>query len=199
MFNSPAHLPEPYDRLHAQLRMIFPDNRLITDRLRTLAYGTDASCYRLVPKIVAVVESECEVERLMACARDLEIPVTFRAAGTSLSGQAITDSVLVLLGENWDGCIVKPEQECADPKPSSWTHSEVHTVVTSEFANRGGPAVDYLKSRIFPGPIMNGMLVWMGEEQAGGADAAIEFLIQHEDLWTKWVSADAAAKIKASL
>ena len=46
---------------------------------------------------------------------------------------------------------------------------------------------------------MNGMLVWMGEEQAGGADAAVEFLIQHEDLWTTWVSADAAAKIKASL
>ena len=101
--------------------------------------------------------------------------------------------------ENWDGCIVKPEQECAAPKPSSWTHSEVHTVVTSDFASRGGPAVDYLKSRIFPGPIMNGMLVWMGEEQAGGADAAIEFLIQHEDLWTTWVSADAVAKIKASL
>jgi glycine betaine/proline transport system substrate-binding protein len=101
--------------------------------------------------------------------------------------------------ENWDGCIVKAEQDCADPKPSSWTLSEVHTVVTSDFASRGGPAVDYLKSRIFPGPIMNGMLVWMGEEQAGGADAAIEFLIQHEDLWTAWVSADAAAKIKASL
>jgi len=40
--------------------------------------------------------------------------------------------------ENWDGWIVKPEQECANPKPSSWTHSEVHTVVTIEFAGRGG-------------------------------------------------------------
>jgi len=117
MFNSPAHLPEPYDRLHAQLRMIFPETRLITDRLRTLAYGTDASCYRLVPKIVAVVESEEEVARLMACARGLEIPVTFRAAGTSLSGQAITDSVLVLLGENWDGCVVEEDGEALRVQP----------------------------------------------------------------------------------
>ena len=31
---------------------------------------------------------------------------------------------------------------------------------------------------------MNAMLVYMGEEQAGGEDAAIEFLTQHEDLWT---------------
>ena len=101
--------------------------------------------------------------------------------------------------ENWDGCIVKAEQDCADPKPSSWTHSEVHTVMTSEFAGRGGHAVDYLKNRIFPGPIMNGMLVYMGDEQAGGEDAAIHFLKTHEDLWTGWVSNDAAAKIKSSL
>ena len=101
--------------------------------------------------------------------------------------------------ENWDGCIVKPEQECADPKPSSWTESEVHTVVTTDFQKRGGPAVEYLSKRIFPGPIMNGMLVFMADEQAGGGDAAIEFLIRHEDLWSSWVSADAASKIKAAL
>ena len=101
--------------------------------------------------------------------------------------------------ENWDGCIVKPEQECADPKPSSWTKSEVHTVITAELGKRGGPAVEYLQKRIFPGPVMNSMLVFMNEEQAVGADAAVEFLVNHEDIWTAWVSADAAAKIKASL
>jgi len=101
--------------------------------------------------------------------------------------------------ENWDGCIVKAEQDCADPKPSSWTHSEVHTVITDAFKTKGGVAVDYLSNRVFPGPVMNGMLVYMGDNQAGGADAAIEFLVQHEDLWTTWVSADAAAKIKKSL
>ena len=101
--------------------------------------------------------------------------------------------------ENWDGCIVKPEQDCPNPKASSWTHSEVHTIVTEDFAGRGGPAVDYLKKRVFPGPVMNGMLSWMGEEQAENADAAVEFLIQHEDVWTKWVSSDVAKKVKASL
>jgi D-lactate dehydrogenase len=33
------------------------------------------------------------------------VPVTFRAAGTSLSGQAISDSVLVVLGDGWRGCV----------------------------------------------------------------------------------------------
>ena len=101
--------------------------------------------------------------------------------------------------ENWDGCIVKPEQECADPKPSSWTQSEVHTVITDDFKANGGDAVNYFEKRIFPGNVMNSMLVYMQDEQASGADAAIEFLIQHEDLWTGWVSEEAAAKIKAEI
>ena len=101
--------------------------------------------------------------------------------------------------ENWDGCIVKPEQECADPKPSAWTKSEVHTVVSDNFSKSGGVALDYLKARVFPGDIMNGMLAYMQEEKAGGEDAAVEFLRKHESIWTKWVSADAAAKVKASL
>ena len=75
----------------------------------------------------------------------------------------------------------------------------MHTVITSDFKSRGGAAVKYLESRVFPGPVMNGMLVYMADEQAGGADAAIEFLIKHEDIWSDWVSAEAKAKIKASL
>lgn len=101
--------------------------------------------------------------------------------------------------DNWNNCLVQPEQECADPKPSSWIRSEVHTVVTADFAERGGAAIDYMKTRVFPGPIMNGMLVWMGDEQADGADAAVEFLKRHEDVWSEWVSSDAEDRIKASL
>ena len=101
--------------------------------------------------------------------------------------------------ENWDGCIVKPEQECANPKVSAWTKSEVHTIVTDSFKKSGGDAVTYLSKRVIPGPVMNGMLVFMADEQAGGADAAIEFLKKHEAVWSKWVSSSAAAKIKKSL
>ncbi len=57
----------------------------------------------------------------------------------------------------------------------------------------------YLENRTYPGPVMNGMLVWMGENQAEGADAAIEFLKTQESVWTKWVSSSAAKKIKEAL
>ena len=46
---------------------------------------------------------------------------------------------------------------------------------------------------------MNSMLVFMTDNQANGADAAIEFLTRHEGVWTKWVSQGAAKKIKAAL
>ncbi len=102
--------------------------------------------------------------------------------------------------ENWDGCIAKAEQDCADPKPSAWTNSEVHTVVTSKFKESAGPdAMDYFEKRVFPGPIMNKMLVYMEDNQADGPDAAEEFLVEYEDVWTPWVPADIAEKIKASL
>ena len=94
-------LPSPYRELHRELSTFIPGTRLVTDPLRLLAWGTDASFYRLVPKLVVVVDSEDEVRRLLACCARLHTPVTFRAAGTSLSGQAISDSVLVMLGDGW--------------------------------------------------------------------------------------------------
>ncbi|MEW5976070.1 MAG: FAD-binding and (Fe-S)-binding domain-containing protein [Acidobacteriota bacterium] len=92
---------QSYSQVLDQLRAEIPEDRLIHDPLRTLAYGTDASFYRLVPKLVVEVESEAEVVAVLRECRKLRLPVTFRAAGTSLSGQAVTDSVLIRLGRGW--------------------------------------------------------------------------------------------------
>ncbi|MDP1900329.1 MAG: FAD-binding and (Fe-S)-binding domain-containing protein [Rubrivivax sp.] len=97
-------LSSPYDGLHRRLSAFIPGARLITDPLRLLAWGSDASFYRLVPQLLVVVQTEDEVVRVLAQCRELGTPLTFRAAGTSLSGQAISDSVLVLLGDGWRGC-----------------------------------------------------------------------------------------------
>ena len=74
-----------------------PEARQFTDSVRTFAYGTDASFYRLNPKMVVKVHNEEEVARIIPIAAKHKVPITFRAAGTSLSGQAITDSVLLKL------------------------------------------------------------------------------------------------------
>ena len=92
-----------YKQLLEALRETLPPERLIDDPLRTLAYGTDASFYRLIPKLIVRPESEDELMAVLAACRTRRLPVTFRAAGTSLSGQAITDSVLIQMGQGWRG------------------------------------------------------------------------------------------------
>ncbi|WP_166367058.1 FAD-binding and (Fe-S)-binding domain-containing protein [Pseudomonas akapageensis] len=82
---------------------LIPRERRFDDPTSTLAFGTDASFYRLIPKLVIRVESEEEVVALLKLAHREQVAVTFRAAGTSLSGQAISDSVLLVLGDNWNG------------------------------------------------------------------------------------------------
>ncbi|MEE1920981.1 FAD-binding and (Fe-S)-binding domain-containing protein [Pseudomonas sp. 148P] len=90
---------------------LIPADRRFDDPTSTLAFGTDASFYRLIPKLVVRVESEDEVVGLIQLAQRERVPVTFRAAGTSLSGQAISDSVLIVLGDNWNGREIRGQGE----------------------------------------------------------------------------------------
>lgn len=91
-----------YQQLYQQLTPSIDSKRIFHDPLHTLAFGTDASFYRLIPKMVIKTTGEEEVSLILKECSKLSIPVTFRAAGTSLSGQAISDSVLVIAGNHWN-------------------------------------------------------------------------------------------------
>lgn len=90
-----------YKKLYEELLQVIPAERMYHDALSTLAYGTDASFYRLIPKLVIKAKGEDEIQAILRKASEMNIPVTFRAAGTSLSGQAISDSVLVIVSHGW--------------------------------------------------------------------------------------------------
>ena len=100
--------------------------------------------------------------------------------------------------KNWDGCISKPD--CPNPKRSSWTVSEVSTMITANFA-QSAPAsvIDYLSKRSFENKRLNVILAWMSENQAPGAEGAERFLKDHEEVWSQWVSDKAVGRIKAAL
>lgn len=99
--------------------------------------------------------------------------------------------------KGWDECITVPD--CADPKPNSWSKSEVYTVVTDRFKQAGGPAYEYLTARSWPNSTVNKLLAWMADNQATGEDGAYHFLKENEDIWTKWVSPEAAEKVKKAV
>jgi D-lactate dehydrogenase len=111
--------PAPsYEALREELARFLPAQRIVTDPLRLLAWGSDASFYRLVPQIAVVVDSEEEVIGVLRACHRHHAPLTFRAAGTSLSGQAISDSVLVLLGDGWRGIDVGPAAQTIRLQPA---------------------------------------------------------------------------------
>ena len=70
--------------------------------IERLAWGTDAGFYRLIPKEVLHPATEADVQAIMHRAHREGKHITFRAAGTSLSGQAISDSLLVVCGKKWE-------------------------------------------------------------------------------------------------
>lgn len=98
-----------YRRFYEALLPVIPKERMFHDALSTLAFGTDASFYRLIPKLVIRARDEREIAAILRQADLQDIPVTFRAAGTSLSGQALSDSVLVIVSHGWHGWQVLDE------------------------------------------------------------------------------------------
>ena len=70
--------------------------------IERLAWGTDAGFYRLIPQEVLHPASEADVQAIIKRAHKEGKHITFRAAGTSLSGQAISDSLLVVCGKKWE-------------------------------------------------------------------------------------------------
>lgn len=86
-----------YLEFYNRILTTVPKERMYHDSLTTLAFGTDASFYRLVPKLVIKAGNAAEVRTIIKTANEMELPVTFRAAGTSLSGQSISDSILVVV------------------------------------------------------------------------------------------------------
>ena len=99
------------------IKGIFPGDRVYTDELRTLAWGTDASFYRLTPQVVIRAKDESEVAAIVKLASKYGLPFTFRAAGTSLSGQSVSDSILIVAGKNWEDYSVAPDGESITLQP----------------------------------------------------------------------------------
>jgi D-lactate dehydrogenase len=100
-----------------EIKKCLPADRVYTDELRTLAWGTDASFYRLTPQVVIRAKDEDEVATIVKTASKYGLPFTFRAAGTSLSGQSVSDSILIVAGKNWEDYSVAADGESITLQP----------------------------------------------------------------------------------
>jgi glycine betaine/proline transport system substrate-binding protein len=98
----------------------------------------------------------------------------------------------------WDRCT--SVAGCRNPAVNAYPVSRAFTLVTKDFADRALPAVTaYLKTRSWDNATINAVLAWQDENRESNEDAARHFLENYAALWTKWVPADVAAKVKAAL
>lgn len=89
---------------YAELREAFEGvNTISTRALDRYAYAHDASHFLVLPDAVIIAKDAHEVARIFSKSTERGISLTFRSGGTSLSGQAVTDGVLVDVRRNFKG------------------------------------------------------------------------------------------------
>ena len=102
MIKQQGHKLADYAAFLKELGAFVPKDRIYTDELRRLGWGTDASFYRQIPQVVVRSDGEEELSRIVKLCSKYHLPFTYRAAGTSLSGQSCSDSVLIVAGKHWE-------------------------------------------------------------------------------------------------
>lgn len=143
----------PKEAFLEEVARLIPADRIYTDELNRLAWGTDAGFYRLIPRVVIRSKDESEVSQLLRMADRDGVPITFRAAGTSLSGQSITDSVLLVAGKNWEGYSIGKDGEEIVLQPGL-VGDRVNRIL-APYGRRIGPDPASIKSAMVGGIVCN--------------------------------------------
>ncbi|MDN3292904.1 FAD-binding and (Fe-S)-binding domain-containing protein [Streptomyces ficellus] len=90
-------------RLRDELTALFGQEKVLWRVSDLVRYASDASPYRFVPQIVVVAEDIDDISAILSYAHGKGREVVFRAAGTSLNGQAQGEDILVDVRRHWAG------------------------------------------------------------------------------------------------
>ena len=101
-----------------KLSLAIGKQQVYTDDLTLTASAADAGCYRKIPKIVLKPQDEKQLIGALRVLHETGTNLTFRAAGTSLSGQSISDSVLLQArGHHWSKSEILEEGRLIKAQP----------------------------------------------------------------------------------
>ncbi|WP_446037442.1 FAD-binding and (Fe-S)-binding domain-containing protein [Streptomyces sp. SID1143] len=124
--HSPAADRVPEDRaqgtpqpLRSDLERLLGADKVLSKVSDLVRYASDASPYRFVPKVVVLAEDVSDVAAVLSYAREKRRDVVFRAAGTSLNGQAQGEDILVDVRRHWAGVEVLDEGRRARIRPGT--------------------------------------------------------------------------------
>ncbi len=139
--------------LGKQLQTILPSARIKTRLIDLVSYASDAGFYRLIPKAVVQPANEDEIIALFRFSSAQNIPLVFRTGGTSLSGQSITDGILVDLSQFWDKVIIEDGGNTVRVQPGV-TGAMVNSYLSS-YKTKIGPDPASINSAMMGGILSN--------------------------------------------
>ncbi|MFD8015205.1 FAD-binding and (Fe-S)-binding domain-containing protein [Streptomyces sp. NPDC058955] len=90
-------------RLREDLAALIGPEKVLSRVSDLVRYASDASPYRFLPQVVIVAEDVDDVSAVLSYAHGKGREVVFRAAGTSLNGQAQGEDILVDVRRHWAG------------------------------------------------------------------------------------------------
>lgn len=139
--------------IEQELRKILPPERIRTRYIDLVSFGADAGFYFLLPKAVVNPIDEREIVELFHFSHHHNIPLVFRTGGTSLSGQSITDGILVDLSRYWNKIEVAEEGALVRVQPGI-TGSMVNAWLR-KYRRKIGPDPSSISSAMMGGILSN--------------------------------------------
>lgn len=103
--------------LKEKLESFIAPERVRTRYIDRVSFASDAGFYYLVPQAIVQPVNEEEIVSLFRFSAEENVPLVFRAGGTSLSGQSVTDGILVDLAQHWRGVTVEEEGRAVRVQP----------------------------------------------------------------------------------
>jgi D-lactate dehydrogenase len=107
------------DPLVVRLQAACGADQVFADIADRSQWAADASIYHLIPRVVVIPRTVAEVQAALRIAVEEKTPVCFRAGGTSLSGQAVTDGILIVISRHLRGIQVHPSTESVTCEPGA--------------------------------------------------------------------------------
>ncbi|MFG2644760.1 FAD-binding and (Fe-S)-binding domain-containing protein [Streptomyces sp. NPDC048370] len=106
-------------RMREELEALLGPEKVLSKISDLVRYASDASPYRFVPQVVVVAEDVDDISAILSYAHGKGREVVFRAAGTSLNGQAQGEDILVDVRRHWVGVEVLDDGARARIRPGT--------------------------------------------------------------------------------
>ncbi len=98
-----------------------------------------------------------------------------------------------------EGHACNTRENCDAPHAGRYPRAQVLSVTTKAFADSHADELAFIANISIPNDVIHAMLAWGDENQAESDEMASHFMVKHEAMWSSWLPADVAAKVKAAL